>query len=101
TLPNGRAQSDDDASGPILFEQFDPSHQVAGGDDAAFPSTGDDAGGLARPAGGGNPIVGGPSGGFEFTFADVSECGRNAWNAFFLNSNGNITFGSGDTDNAP
>src|SRR5437868_14426770 len=58
----------------------------------------------------GNPTEAGPlSGGFEFLFAnplgDVFQVGaacgtgNGVWNGFFLNSNGNITFGFGDTSN--
>ncbi|HUK92025.1 MAG TPA: hypothetical protein VLZ81_16615, partial [Blastocatellia bacterium] len=28
-LPNGATQTDDGSNGPVIFEQFDPSHQVA------------------------------------------------------------------------
>ncbi len=40
SLPNGHPQGDDEASGPINFEMFDPGHQIAGGDDQFFHSTG-------------------------------------------------------------
>jgi len=113
-LPNGATQGDDVSNGPIVFELFDPCHQVAGGDDQVFPFTGDDDDGL------GSPAVPGPlSGGFEFLFGnpvgDVFAVGPNCvslgenpgdsnpninagvWNGLFLNSNGNITFGGGDT----
>src|SRR5437868_1422801 len=103
-LPNGGVQGDDTSNGPIFYEQFDPGHQVAGGDDQVFPFRGDDNDGA------GNPTEAGPlSGGFEFLFAnplgDVFQVGaacgtgNGVWNGFFLNSNGNITFGFGDTSN--
>ena len=39
------------------------------------------------------------NGGFEFVFGGpVTPC---VWNGFFLNSNGNITFGAGDTSFVP
>jgi hypothetical protein len=87
-------QGDDDTSGPIIFESLDPGHQVAGGDDQTSDSGGDDTDGL------GSPALGGPlDGGFEFVFGGpVASC---IWNGFFLNSNGNITFGGGDADNIP
>src|SRR5262249_36450401 len=104
-LPNGTTQADDGTNGPIIFELFDPCHQVAGGDDQVFPFRGDDDDGAGSPA----PLVGPLSGGFEFLFAnplgDVfavgSTCGtgNGVWNGFWLNSNGNITFGGGDTSN--
>lgn len=83
-LPNG-VQDDDETNGPIDFNDFDPSEQVAGGDDARAPNTGDDA-----------------NGGFEFNFGGVSSgmC-FSPWTQFYLNSNGNITFASGDMGNIP
>jgi hypothetical protein len=83
-LPDG-TQGDDDADGPVAFSSFDPSEQVAGGDDATAPSTGDDA-----------------ASGFEFSFGafQTGMC-TTPWTEFFLNSNGNVTFGAGDTDNTP
>jgi len=103
-LPNGGTSGDDTTNGPIIFERFDPCHQVAGGDDQVFPFTGDDDDGA------GSPVLTGPlSGGFEFLFAnplgDVFQVGaacgtgNGVWNGFWLNSNGNITFGGGDTSN--
>jgi hypothetical protein len=94
-LPNGSTQADN-ATSPteVMFGQFDPGHQVAGGDDQVFPFTGDDSDGA------GTPIVGGPlEGGFEFTFNNNGT--PTSYNGFFLNSNGNITFQAGDTSNAP
>jgi len=41
-LPNGGTQADDGTNGPIIFENFDPCNQVAGGDDQVFPFRGDD-----------------------------------------------------------
>lgn len=85
-LPNGSTQGDDATNGPLLFEAFDPSHQVAGGDDQNTPFRGDDSGG-EYPLGGG----------FEFTFG--APGGPCVHDEFHLNSNGNVTFGTGDTDN--
>src|SRR5262249_36939406 len=109
-------QGDDVSNGPIIFELFDPCHQVAGGDDQVFPFRGDDDDGIGSP-----PVPGPFSGGFEFLFAnpvgDVFQVGATCvqlgenppnpnvnagvWNGFFLNSNGNITFGGGDKSNNP
>lgn len=84
-LTVGAPQGDDDTDGPIAFEGFDPSGQVSGGDDANAPATGDDA-----------------SGGFEFSFGGyVASVCTQPWTQFFLNSNGNVTFGAGSTDNTP
>jgi hypothetical protein len=78
-------QGDDDHDGPIAFDDFDPSGQVAGGDDARAPNTGDDT-----------------NSGFEFSFGGVSSgmC-TTPWTSFFLNSNGNVTFGAFDDANVP
>src|SRR6185503_20382570 len=97
---------DDATTGPIVFEMLDPGHQVAGGDDQNTPFRGDDDNGLSVPNVPGNPPVVGPlSGGFEFLFgatgSPATTCTNNVWNAFFMNSNGNITFGAGDTSNTP
>ena len=99
-LPNGQLQGDDDTDGPIFFEWFDPSHQIAGGDDQNPPFRGDD------DDGGGEPPIPGPlNGGFEFSYRQTVTASQTllptAWNAFYLNSNGNLTFGVGDTDNTP
>jgi hypothetical protein len=99
-LPNGQTQDDDQASGPIRFEDFDPGHQIAGGDDQTFPFRGDDS------DSGGSPITTTVlNGGFEFTYREyVTSTGTlspTAWNAFYLNSNGNLTFGAGDDSNVP
>ena len=102
-------QGDDDTSGPIIFENLDPGHQVAGGDDQNLPFTGDDDDGIANPNSPNNPALTGQfSGGFEFLFgatgtpgSATAPCANNVWNAFFLNSNGNITFNGGDTDFSP
>ena len=85
-------QGDDDTDGTIIFENLDPGHQVAGGDDQNTPFRGDDNDGA------GTPVLAGPlSGGFEFMFGGPVGTANCAWNGFFLNSNGNITFGVGDT----
>src|SRR5205807_3186095 len=90
-------EGDDATSGPIIFEGLDPSHQAAGGDDQNPPFRGDDSDGFSNPSTPQNPTAGGPAaGGFEFIFGS-----NQVWNAFFLNSNGNITFNGGDTSNAP
>src|SRR6266404_382211 len=88
-----RVQGDDDTtSAVVLFENLDPGHQVAGGDDQNTPFRGDDDNGA------GNPTAPGPlSGGFEFVFGGpVASC---VWNGLFINSNGNVTFGVGSTAN--
>jgi hypothetical protein len=84
-LPNGAVQTDNAADGPIVFEDFDPSHQVAGGDDQNPPLTGDDR-------------ATAPSGGFEFTLGGVCSA---AQNEFYLNANGSVSFGAGDADETP
>ncbi len=95
-LPNGATQDEDTTTGPLFFEDFDLSHQVAGGDDQNFPFRGDDSDGFSAPS---DPPVTEPlGGGFEYNFAaDVAGVCTTPWNTFFLNSNGNVTFGSGDT----
>ncbi|HSE24199.1 MAG TPA: Calx-beta domain-containing protein, partial [Pyrinomonadaceae bacterium] len=80
----------------LFFDLFDPGHQVAGGDDQNTPFRGDDDDGA-----GGNPIAGALNGGFEFNFGGPVGTAASVWNAFFFNSNGNVTFGTGDTDNTP
>ena len=90
-------QGDDDTDGTIIFENLDPGHQVAGGDDQNTPFRGDDDNGLGTPG----PLVGALSGGFEFTFGGPVGTAGCVWNGFWLNSNGSITFGEGDTSNLP
>jgi hypothetical protein len=101
---------DDDTTGPVIFEFLDPGHQVAGGDDQNVPNRGDDSDTVAVVA----AVAGTPAippvpnssapgternGGFEFVFGGPGvTC---VWNGFFWNSNGNITFGAGDTNNIP
>ncbi|HKP87364.1 MAG TPA: hypothetical protein VJZ26_14765, partial [Blastocatellia bacterium] len=87
-------QGDDDTDGPIVFENLDPGHQVAGGDDQNTPFRGDDNDGAGT-----SPLAGALSGGFEFVFGGPVGTAGCTWNEFFLNSNGNITFGVGDTSN--
>jgi len=102
-------QGDDDTSGPIIFENLDPGHQVAGGDNQNPPFTGDDNDGFANPNTPNNPALVGPLyGGFEFLFgaagvpgSTTTPCINNVWNAFFLNSNGSVTFSGGDPDPTP
>ena len=89
-----------DPAGTILFEALDPGHQVAGGDDQNTPFRGDDDDGAGSP-----PVAGANAGGFEFLFGGPvgtsATCPSCLWNGFFWNSNGNITFGNGNTDNTP
>jgi hypothetical protein len=93
-LPNGTVQGDDTTTGPVIFEDFDAGHQVAGGDDQNPPFTGDDLDGA------GDPIVTAPlAGGFEFTLGNQGNPSACVWNGFWLNSNGSITFGGGDEAN--
>ena len=89
-------QSDDDSDGPIIFEFLDPSHQTAGGDDQNTPFRGDDDDGAGSPA-----LAGPRDGGFEFVFGGPVGTAACVWNGFFLNSNGNITFGVGSTSPFP
>ncbi|HJQ69266.1 MAG TPA: hypothetical protein VKA70_09850, partial [Blastocatellia bacterium] len=122
------AQDDDDTDGPIIFENLDPSHQAAGGDDQNVPNRGDDSDTVVAPdalcapgdtvalLGGSPPLPGFGNGGFEFVFGPPAPAGAFSngvctqpgndtrvctWNALFLNSNGNITFGVGDSDPTP
>jgi hypothetical protein len=76
-LPNGAAQGDDATDGPNVFADFDPGAQVAGGDDLDYPFLG---------------------GRYEFTLGGLCTAPQTD---FFLNSNGNISFGTGDTSNIP
>lgn len=99
-LPNGRPLGDDETVGPLFFDSFDPGRQIAGGDDQTFPFRGDD------DDGGGSPITATVlTGGFEFTYRQyVTTTGTlvpTAWNAFYWNSNGSLTFGGGDNNNVP
>jgi hypothetical protein len=70
---------------------------VAGGDDEMFPFKGDDNDGGGNP-----PIAGLLSGGFEFVYGGIvaSVC-TSPWNALFLNSNGNVSFGGGNSSSSP
>jgi hypothetical protein len=99
-------QPDDSTSGPIIFEELDPGHQAAGGDDrnsngnADTPARNDDFTGDDNDGIGGPVLSGLLAGGFEFLFRQEPPVAC-VWNGFFLNSNGNITFGLGDTDRTP
>lgn len=90
-------QDNDQTDGPIFFGALDPGFQVGGGDDQNTPFRGDDS------DGGGNPTIAGPlEGGFEFSFgAIVGGICTAPWNAFFLNSNGSVSFSAGSTDSTP
>lgn len=94
-LPNGTTQGDDATNGTLIFEDFDLGHQAAGGDDQNTPFRGDDDNGLGTPV-----LVGPLSGGFEFVFGGPVGTAGCVWNGLFLNSNGSVTFGVGDTSNA-
>jgi hypothetical protein len=104
-----RVQGDDSTNGPIFFEWLDPGHQVAGGDDQNSPNRGDDSDSIPGTAlGSPSPIPAVPNssapgtqrnGGFEFLFGGPVGSNLCVWNGFFLNSNGNITFGVGDASN--
>ncbi len=98
TLGSTARMLGDDATteAAVIFEAFDPGHQVAGGDDQNTPFRGDDDDGAGTP-----PVPGPLSGGFEFVFGGPVGTAACVWNGFFLNSNGNITFGAGDTSNIP
>src|SRR5436305_3926419 len=93
---------DSSTEGNIIFENLDPGHQVAGGDDMNVPNRGDDdddpSGTKSYP-----PLAGLKAGGFEFIFngfrpPSTPNC---VWNGFLCNSNGNITFGAGHPSNSP
>ena len=99
-LPNGQTQGQNTTNGPIFFDFLDPGHQIAGGDDQQFPFRGDDNDGSGVP-----PIVAPLNGGFEFNYRQYITGTHSllftAWNAFFLNSNGSLSFGQGDTSPTP
>lgn len=99
-LPNGVTQAADSTSGPEFFENLDPGHQVAGGDDQLFPFKGDDDDDTSGPN---NPAVTDPlAGGFEMIFGGIqSAVCSSPWNTLFVNSNGSISFGSGNTSASP
>jgi len=95
-LPNGATQGDDDANGPLFFDEFDAGHQVAGSDDQNPPFKGDDSGGMGNIS-----LPGALNGGFEFVCAGGGvECTLPP-NAFYLNSNGSLTIAAGDSGTAP
>jgi hypothetical protein len=95
-LPNGTTLGDNATSGPLLFELFDAGHQVAGGDDQNWPFTGDDSDGQGLITST-VPLAGG----FEFTCTGGGANCTLPMNAFYWNSNGNLTLTSGDTSSAP
>jgi len=79
-LPNGVTQGLSTSAGPIAFNDFDPSHEVAGGD-LAFVSNSTT-----------NYLD------YEYLFgADIAGVCTTPWASFYLNSSGNVTFGMGDT----
>ena len=86
-------QFENTSTGPILFENLDPGHQASGGDDQNTPFRGDDNAGAGSPA-----LPDSLNGGFEFNFGGTAA---SVWNGFFLNSNGNITFGMGSASGTP
>lgn len=92
----GTLGDDATTTAAILFDSLDPGSQVSGGDDQNSPFRGDDNDGAGNPL-----LVGALLGGFEFSFGGTQVAATSIWNGFFLNSNGNITFGLGDTDNTP
>ena len=95
------------ATAGVIFEWLDPGHQVAGGDDQNTPFRGDDSDTVGNTEGVSCPSIGcvpnssAPNfernGGFEFLFGGPVAPACCVWNGFFWNSNGNITFGFGDT----
>jgi hypothetical protein len=100
SLPNGSTQAANSSSSPEFWEHFDPSHQVAGGDDQQFPFKGDDSDGFSGPN---DPSIAGTlNGGFEFVYGSVQAavC-TSPWNTFFLNSNGSVSFGGGNSSSSP
>ncbi len=82
--------------GAVVFEDLDPGHQVAGGDDQNVPNRGDDNDGAGTPA-----ITWSVLRRVRVCIWRTEERANCVWNGFFLNSNGNITFGAGDTSNCP
>jgi hypothetical protein len=99
-LPNGTTQQDDSFSGPLFFGDFDPSGQIAGGDDEVYPYRGDDEGNAGEPE-----LSSWRLGGFEFIYREYTPTMNiltpTVWNAFYLNSNGSISFGGGDSQGTP
>jgi len=88
-LPNGAAQGDDATNGPVNFNDFDPSHQVAGGDIVAFPQVS----GVSTQV----------NVDYEFLYGAITAgptCTSPQTN-FFLNSNGSVSFGTGDATPVP
>lgn len=99
-LPNGLTQEHESYSGPLYFGDFDPSNQIAGGDDSSYPGRGDDYGNAGSPT-----LTNTEQGGFEFIYREfvtaTNTLSPTAWNAFYLNSSGSLTFGGGDAQDIP
>ncbi len=99
-LPNGLTQEHASYSGPVFFGDFDPSNQIAGGDDDSYPSRGDDYGNAGSPT-----LTETNRGGFEFIYREfitkTNTLSPTVWNAFYLNSSGSLTFGGGDAEDTP
>ena len=99
-LPNGLTQEHESYSGPVFFGDFDPSNQIAGGDDRSYPSRGDNYGNAGSPT-----LTETNRGGFEFIYrefvTETNTLSPTAWNAFYLNSSGSLTFGGGDAEDIP
>jgi hypothetical protein len=99
-LPNGLTQEHASYSGPVFFGDFDPSNQIAGGEDYSYPSRGDDYGNAGSPT-----LTETNRGGFEFIYrefiTETNTLSPTVWNAFYLNSSGSLTFGGGDAEDTP
>jgi hypothetical protein len=98
--PGGRTQASEISSGPLYFGDFDPSNQIAGGDDDIYPYRGDDYGNAGSPV-----LTDTEQGGFEFIYrqyiSETNTLSVTAWNAFYLNPSGNLTFGGPDNSINP
>ena len=85
---------------PSICEHFDPSHQVAGGDDQQFPFKGDDNDGLSGPTIRRSPARSTAVSSSSMARIVAAVC-TSPWNTFFLNSNGNVSFGGGNSSSSP